>query len=385
MRFENQKVVWGGIAALLLTIGIARFAYTPLLPSMQEAVPGFGDAEGGLLAAANYLGYLAGALLAATLRDIVIKDPLFRWTLPLAVLTTMGMALTTDRTLWVGLRLVSGLTSAAGLILCSGLVMHYLLGRGTRVRMGLYFGGVGLGLAASAVLVALLDPWLPWREQWLALGVIGLPLAWLAHRWVPRPEVASHPFQERQPSGRSDDPHRRVVRRLQLAYFCAGFGYVVSATFLVDMLEGIEGLEPIAPWAWLLVGLAAAPSCLVWERIAERLAPIPALMLAWLLQIAGIALPVLHPSAETVLAGALLFGFTFMGIVALVLTVVGRRSAAGWRRTTAATPTPPCWPHRCWRLALFRFPRSCAAASNIRKRRRSRDTDYSAPPAQIPA
>jgi len=319
---ESKKAVYGGIAALLLTVGIARFAYTPLLPAMQAGVAGFGDAEGGLLAAANYLGYLAGAAMAATLSDIVTKDRLYRWALPLAVVSTAGMALTTDPILWALLRLVSGLASAAGLILCSGLVMHFLLGRGERVRMGLYFGGVGLGLALSAALVALLAPWLGWRGQWTVLGLAGLPLAWLAHRWVPRAEAA--PATSGGKGVPVADPHRGFIRSLQAAYFCAGFGYVISATFLVDMLEGTPGLEPVAPWAWLLVGLAAAPSCLVWERIGERIAPIPALSTAWLVQVAGILLPVLHPSAVAALAGALLFGFTFMGIVALMLTLVGR-------------------------------------------------------------
>lgn len=145
----SQKAVWGGVSALLLTIGIARFAYTPLLPTMQAAVRGFGDFEGGLLAAGNYAGYLSGALLAALLSDIGLKDRLYRWSLVLAVVTTVAMAFTTDFVLWLVLRTVSGFTSAAGLILCSGLVMHFLISRGERLRMGLYFGGVGLGLALT--------------------------------------------------------------------------------------------------------------------------------------------------------------------------------------------------------------------------------------------
>ena len=318
---SSQKAIWGGVTALLLTIGIARFAYTPLLPTMQAAVRGFGDFEGGLLAAGNYAGYLSGALLAALLSDIGLKDRLYRWSLVLAVVTTAAMAFTTDFVLWLVLRTVSGFTSAAGLILCSGLVMHFLISCGERLRMGLYFGGVGLGLALSAAAVNLFNRGLEWQGQWIALGILGVPLAWVAHRWVPKPQV---PHGAPGDSPADAVPGRHFIRLLQLAYFCAGFGYVVSATFLVDMLAGIDGLTSVAEWAWLLVGLAAAPSCIAWEWLAAKLTDLKALMLAYLLQIGGIALPVVIPGPVTALVGAVLFGATFMGIVALVLTMVGR-------------------------------------------------------------
>ena len=61
---QRMKVLGAGIFSLMLALGVARFAYTPLLPLMQSQA-GLGLAEGGWLAAINYLGYLSGALLAA--------------------------------------------------------------------------------------------------------------------------------------------------------------------------------------------------------------------------------------------------------------------------------------------------------------------------------
>ncbi|MCB1734364.1 MAG: YbfB/YjiJ family MFS transporter [Gammaproteobacteria bacterium] len=325
MNQDSQRIIWGGISALVLTVGIARFAYTPLLPIMQAGVPGFSDADGGLLAAGNYIGYLSGAALAAHLHDIHLKDRLFRWGLVLALLTGTGMALTVNPWLWAVLRFFAGLSASAGLVLCSGLVMHALLRHGDRPRMGLYFGGVGIGLAVAAIAVAIQSAWLDWREQWLALSVLGMPLAWLAHRWVPSPPRAidAKPPQSGAANSPKADPNRRRIRLLQAAYFCAGFGFVVSATFLVDMLTSTPALQPIAPWAWVLVGLAAAPSCLFWERIGARIGEVNALIRAWLAQIAGILMTLPGHDAPVVLLGAFLFGFTFMGIVALVLTMVG--------------------------------------------------------------
>ncbi|MCP5142674.1 MAG: YbfB/YjiJ family MFS transporter [Chromatiales bacterium] len=321
MDSDARRIVWGGISALVLTVGIARFAYTPLLPLMQAGVPGFSDADGGLLAASNYLGYLGGAVLAARLHDIHLKDRLFRLGLLVALLTTAAMAWTTDPWLWALLRFLAGLAASAGLVLCSGLVMHALLRHGDRPRMGLYFGGVGLGLAVAGIAVAVQAHWLDWRGQWEALTVLGIPLAWLAHRWVPSPPRRDPAAQLDQ--GRSPPPDARRVRLLQFAYFAAGCGYVVSATFLVDMLAGVDTLAALAPWAWVLVGLAAAPSCLFWEQVARRFGDIDALLIAWFTQIAGILLTLPGNSAPLILLGAFLFGFTFMGIVAVVLTLAG--------------------------------------------------------------
>ena len=67
MHLSSQRfyVLFAGFFSQLLCLGIARFAYTPLLPIMQQQTL-LNDATGGYLAAVNYAGYMSGALLAAT-------------------------------------------------------------------------------------------------------------------------------------------------------------------------------------------------------------------------------------------------------------------------------------------------------------------------------
>ncbi|MCP4276911.1 MAG: YbfB/YjiJ family MFS transporter, partial [Gammaproteobacteria bacterium] len=77
--------------SLILTLGIARFAYTPLLPIMQNQT-GLGDTSGGWLATFNYFGYMCGALVAASVSNLIIKDYLYRIGLVVTILTTAGMA-----------------------------------------------------------------------------------------------------------------------------------------------------------------------------------------------------------------------------------------------------------------------------------------------------
>ena len=89
-QIQRMKVLGAGIFSLMLALGVARFAYTPLLPLMQ-AQAGLGVADAGWLAAINYGGYLSGALLAALIGDLVLKDRLYRLGLLLAVASTALM------------------------------------------------------------------------------------------------------------------------------------------------------------------------------------------------------------------------------------------------------------------------------------------------------
>ena len=111
-------------------------------------------------------------------------------------------------------------------------------------------------------------------------------------------------------------------------YFCAGFGFVTSATFIVAILVKLPLLAGKGSWVWVIVGLAAAPSGFVWDRVANALGRMHALMIAYGLQIISIILPVFSDSPALNVLGALLFGATFVGIVSLTLALVGRHFPA---------------------------------------------------------
>ena len=122
-----------------------------------------------------------------------------------------------------------------------------------------------------------------------------------------------------------DNPPSPLFLRLFMAsYFCAGVGYVVSATFIVAIVDRLPGLEGRGTLSFLAIGLAAAPACIVWDFVARRTGELNALILAAVLQIVGILLPVVVGGLGGAILGALLFGGTFIGMVSLVLTMAGR-------------------------------------------------------------
>jgi MFS family permease len=113
---------------------------------------------------------------------------------------------------------------------------------------------------------------------------------------------------------------------MALSYFAAGWGFVISATFTVAIVEREPALAGQGALAWALVGLAAMPAVFLWDRVARKVGDIRALLLAFGLQTVSIVLPALSGSLTAALIGALGYGATFIGIVSLTMALVGRRA-----------------------------------------------------------
>ena len=315
------KVLGAGIFSLLLVLGVARFAYTPLLPLMQSQA-GLGVAAAGWLAAVNYAGYLCGAVIASLISDLALKDRLYRIGLVLAVLSTAMIGLAADPVLWAVSRFIAGLSSSAGMLLGTGLILNWLIRHNHRSELGIHFAGIGLGIAGCALAVTLFSPWLDWRGQWWAFTALACLLLVPALRWLPRPDRSglTTTGQKMQDS----PPSKLYLRILMAAYFCAGIGYVVSATFIVAIVNRLPGLAGQGNLVFMAIGIGAAPACINWDLIARRTGDLNALILAALLQIVGMLLPVMAGGLAVALFGALLFGGSFIGMVSLVLTMAGR-------------------------------------------------------------
>lgn len=319
---QRLKVLFAGIFSQILCVGIARFSYTPLLPVMQDQT-WIGDAEGGWLAAINYTGYMCGALIAASVGDLQLKDRLYRIGLVLAVVTTAAMAMTENMFLWSLMRFLSGLSSAGSMLIASGLILNWLIRHQHRSELGIHFAGAGLGIVFAAVVVEIfLRLSMGWADQWLWFSILGLMLAVPAWRWLPQPSAS--PAAPAGTSMEDNPPGKRFLWLMMLAYFCAGYGYVVSATFIVTIVEREPELAGMGQLAFLVVGLAAVPAVMAWDLIARRVGYLMALLLAYVVQIAGIVLPAIDQSLTSVLISAVLFGGTFIGCVSLVLTMAGR-------------------------------------------------------------
>jgi len=314
------KVLSSGIFCLILTMSIARFSYTPMIPIMFEQA-GLTKVLAGWLATINYAGYMLGALTATLVGNLVVKDRIYRAGLLFAVITTLMMGLSDNPWVWGVSRFVAGFSTAAGLLIGAGLMLNWLIRHHHRSEMGVHFAGIGLGI----VLVALLLEWskaMGWSEQWLILGCVGAGFAVPAWRWLPFPDTTG--ITQKGQILDDKPPSKLFLRLMLVVYFCAGFGFVISATYIVTIIENQPALKGHGEMAFLILGACAAPACILWDLISRKVGILNALLLAFLIHAAGIVLPAVSGVLLFSLLSASLYGFTFVGIVSIVLTMAGR-------------------------------------------------------------
>ncbi len=302
-----------GIVALIVAMGIGRFAYTPILPLMKNEA-GLGDAFAGVLAAANYLGYFAGALWSARPFWRTRRVATIRWALAAACATTLAMGFWQNGTAWLVLRFASGVASAFVLILVSSVVLDRAAREGRRWWPGLLYAGVGLGIVLTGALVPAVERG-GWRATWFVMGALSALLCALAFAGLREPDALPP-----RAAAAADRPSPWRFWTLMLAYCGDGIGYVIPATFIVAILRATPELAGAAAFAWIVVGLLAAPSPLLWDRLAARFGRIPMLALALAILAAGVVAPVYSRSVAGALFSAAALGLTFMGITALVNT-----------------------------------------------------------------
>ncbi|MEP3045846.1 MAG: YbfB/YjiJ family MFS transporter [Roseibium sp.] len=310
----------GGLFSLAAAMGIGRFVYTPILPFMADGL-GMPAGDAGLIASANFLGYLVGALAGASSFLAGSPRAWFLGGLVVSAVTSAAMALTDAVSAFVVIRFVSGMASAFVLVFSTTLVLERLTEDGRGSLSAVHFAGVGCGIAFSALLIAGLGHMsLDWKTMWLASGASTAVFLVVAAVLVPSRPPATVTASTAAPdeNGSALAINSSLVR-LILAYGLFGFGYVITATFVSTIARSSADLAPVEPYVWLAVGISAAPSIYIWNRIASATGLRRAFAAACVLEAAGVALTAVTANQIFFLAGAALLGGTFMGITALGL------------------------------------------------------------------
>jgi MFS family permease len=239
--------------------------------------------------------------------------------LAFSALSTAGMAAADQLALFVVLRFIGGVASAFVLVFSSALVMERLTAAG-KIRFASYqFAGVGTGIAVSAVLVERLAAHaIAWQWQWSATAFLSL-LAFLAVAGLigPAPQRAKSTG-----SGATNGGMSAPLLALILSYGLFGFGYVITATFLVQLVRTNAAIAPIEPVIWLIVGLAAIPSVAVWSAVGRRIGTGYGYALACLVEAIGVLASVLWIAPAGAILAAILLGGTFVGITVLGFVAV---------------------------------------------------------------
>lgn len=329
MKNQPFLLAIGGLLAMAAGLGIGRFVYTPILPPMIETLQ-LGKGQAGLIASANFIGYLAGALLA-TMRLPGSRRVWLLSSLAVTAACLAAMGLTTAMPLFIALRAVAGAASAFVLIFSSALVLDRLATVGRASLSAVHFAGVGAGIAASAILVSILvGAGVGWRVLWFASAALALAATLAVAALVP-PDQTS-PRAATPPAAGGD---ARGFSALILAYGLFGFGYVITATFIVDLTRGSPAIAHLEPYIWMLVGLSAVPSVALWTTLGARLGVLRAYALANLVEASGVAASALWLQPAGVVLAAIFLGGTFVGLTALGIAAAHDGSSGDPRRRIA--------------------------------------------------
>jgi predicted MFS family arabinose efflux permease len=327
MNKSPLSLATGGMLAMAAGLGIGRFVYTPILPPMVEAL-GLSNSQAGLIASANFVGYLLGALLAA----VRLPGSRRSWLMAALAVNAAGlaaMALTTSLAAFLLLRLIGGIASAVTLIFASALVLDRLAAAGRGSLGAVHFAGVGTGIAVSAALVAMLHDW---RTMWLASGALALAAGLAVLVLVP----PDHPGPRIKAAG-PRQPLPRGFLPLALAYGLFGFGYIITATFIVAMVRGSPEIAGLEPYIWVMFGVSAAPSVALWTGLAVRRGIRRTFAVVAFIEALGVAVSALWLTSASVIVTSVLVGGTLMGLTAL--GVMGAREGGGDPRRRIALMT----------------------------------------------
>ncbi|MEI8699389.1 YbfB/YjiJ family MFS transporter [Mesorhizobium sp. ISC15] len=327
------RLAFAGMIGLAAAMGIGRFVYTPILPGMMEEL-GLSPADAGWIASANYLGYLIGALAAvggwAHGRDRLLMLAGLAAT---AVLTGL-MGLAGTMAAFLVIRFLAGLASAFVLVFMSSIVFGHLAAAGRNDLQALHFGGVGLGIAASsALMVILVTEHAGWAAGWFWSAAISA-CAFAVVALLVGSTATANGADGREPAL----PKDRSLMKIIVAYGLFGFGYIVTATFLIAIVRQGGGGRVFEAMVWMVTGLAGIPSIWLWQKIAARIGLYAAYAFGCLVEVVGVTASVAMGGHVGPLLGGFLLGGTFIAITALGLQT-GRQLAPQAPRRTLALMT----------------------------------------------
>ena len=317
---SNVAILLAGIIALIIGVGVARFVFTSLLPPMLEDYLTISFA--GVLASINYVGYLSGSIFSVFIKDINTKVKFFRLGMFLAVITTLMLGVTTSETIWIISRVLAGFGAAMALVVGSAIVMNKLNIQNKTKAMGIHFSGIGFSILISDLIVRIVFYFNgTWQFAWVVLAIFAFVMSFYSMY------ILSYDKEVKQNSVKHHIDKKLFspfVIILIMAYFCEGVGMVVQGTFLPDIINSLEGLEGFGSFTWTLVGLAGIPSCIIWMMLAHKYGSVNIIILAMFLQVIGIMISALTNNIYLNLFSGILYGGTFIGLVALFMNLGGK-------------------------------------------------------------
>ena len=324
-----------GLCASLVGLGLARFAYTPLIPALIAA-KWFSPSDAVYLGAANLAGYLAGALIARELSARAGSVRALRAMMLLAALCCFACSMPVSFAWFFAWRFLAGVAGGVIMVLAASTILPHVPASKRGFVGGIIFAGVGLGVAASGTLVPLLLQQ-GLKESWIGLGILSTLLTLASWKAWPS-DTAERKSNDPRPRSRQST----AVRALSVEYGFNALALVPHMVFLVDFVaRGLgQGISAGSNY-WVLYGIGATVGPLLTGHLADRAGFGPALRVAFLIEAVAILLPAVTTAAPVMIASSVIVGGFTPGIVPLVLGRIheliphdAARQRAAWAQAT---------------------------------------------------
>lgn len=337
---HNKKMHYGwviiitGALVLFSCLGLARYAYTMLLPAMQHGL-GFSYDRMGFVGTANFSGYLLAVLLAPFLIKRFHPRGVITAGLLLIGCSMAGISQATGFIPLLLLYLLTGMGGGFANIPLMALVPCWFRSRTRGRAAGLIIAGNGVAIICAGFLIPVLNRWQGddgWRIAWLLLAVITLVVtvvAWLFLRNNPA-ELGLEPMGEAMPVADPMAPpvERKgdawLLARLGLLYLAFGATFMIYGTFIVATMVAEHGFsEAQAGRYWSFVGFFSVFSGVAFGALSDKIGRKQGLALVFLVQTVAYLLAGLKPGASGLAISIMLYGCAVFAIPAIMAAAVG--------------------------------------------------------------
>ncbi|HEF4758303.1 TPA: YbfB/YjiJ family MFS transporter [Pseudomonas putida] len=341
MPDTSRNAIWlpifAGLCASLVSIGLARFAYTPLIPSLIEA-HWFSASDVVFLGAANLVGYLIGALIGHPLARRTSNKTALRLMMLAVTLAFFACAFPLSVSWFFGWRLLSGIAGGAIMVLVAATVLPHVPAARKGLASGAIFLGLGLGIAGSGTIVPPLLS-LGLQQTWLGLGVLALILT--AASWFGWPSSVPHAPAKPTPASMNPSVYLLFV---QYAFMAAGL--VPAMVFLVDYVaRGLGAGQHVGALIWVMYGLGAIIGPVSYGFLADHLGAKHGIRLVLAVQAIAVGLLSITSTFAALALLAVIIGSFPPGIVPLALARVHElipehhQQQIAWSRATVSFAT----------------------------------------------
>jgi predicted MFS family arabinose efflux permease len=308
-----------GLCALFVGLGLCRFAYTAIMPSLihQKWVS---LAGAGYIGTSNLLGYLLAVYLGKKATRYYSLHTLIKFSLILAIISLALCAIHWGF-LWLAIwRFFAGIAGALLMIMTPAAVLKHVPVAYKGRAAGIVFTGIGLGIIVSGFVLPIFSKHsvaLTWIVTAL-LALLASLFAWPAFRTQ---DALIHAENKKTDNASMivDDHTRKALWLMSLAYLAYGIGMVPHTLFLVAYVNHAFKLSVVISgifWSLFGVGAAIGPLCI--GMMADKIGYYKALLYAFGAASLGIFIMVIYPSIILCCISSFIMGMLLPAIPSLI-------------------------------------------------------------------